>query len=139
MNPVIVDTGVIVGFLDEKDAAHQQCVQFFAAYSGILILPETVYAEVCSMLRNDSDLEIDFVKSVAAGSFRIESFQSGDTQRIAELVTQYQDFPLGGVDASIIAISERLKIANIATIDYRHFRAVRPKHVKAFRLLSADC
>ena len=138
MKSVIVDTGVIVGFLDEKDDAHQICVEFFAAYSGILILPETVFAEVCGMLRKDPDLEIDFVNAVAAGSFKIESFKPGDTRRISELVTQYRGFPLGGVDASIIAISERLKINEIATIDYRHFRAVKPNHVKAFRLLPAD-
>jgi predicted nucleic acid-binding protein len=46
-------------------------------------------------------------------------------RRIAELVATYRDLPLGTVDASIVAASERLEITDIATIDRRHF-AGRP-------------
>ena len=35
------------------------------------------------------------------------------------LVGQYTDLPLGAVDASVIAIAERLKVADIATLDHR--------------------
>ena len=52
--------------------------------------------------------------------------------RVAELVKQYGDFPLGTVDASVIALAERLNITSIATLDIRHFSAVRPRHIGAF-------
>jgi uncharacterized protein len=55
--------------------------------------------------------------------------------RIAELVEQYADFPLGGTDASVIALAERLDTATIITLDHRHFAAVAPRHTKAFELL----
>jgi hypothetical protein len=42
---------------------------------------------------------------------------------------------LGGSDASVIAIAERLSITTIMTTDRRHFAAVRPSHVEAFTLL----
>lgn len=48
---------------------------------------------------------------------------------------KYGDFPLGGADASIVALAERLDIKAIITLDDRHFRAVRPRHREAFRLL----
>jgi predicted nucleic acid-binding protein len=51
------------------------------------------------------------------------------------LVEQYGDFPLGGIDASVIALAERLEVDTIATLDERHFRAVRPKHRRAFRIV----
>jgi predicted nucleic acid-binding protein len=35
------------------------------------------------------------------------------------------DFPLGTTDAAVIALPERLGITEIATVDHRHFRAVR--------------
>ena len=44
-------------------------------------------------------------------------------------------FPLGGSDASVIAIAERRSITTILTTDRRHFAAVRPRHVGAFELL----
>jgi len=54
---------------------------------------------------------------------------------MAELVSQYDDLRLGTTDASIIALAERLNITEIATLDRRHFTAVRPCHVEAFTLL----
>ncbi len=54
---------------------------------------------------------------------------------MAELSEQYASLGLGGTDASIVAIAERLHIAQIATMDRRHFAVVRPRHVDAFTLL----
>jgi predicted nucleic acid-binding protein len=47
----------------------------------------------------------------------------------------HRDFPLGTVDASLIALAERLPTKRIATLDRRHFSVVRPAHVEAFELL----
>lgn len=52
-----------------------------------------------------------------------------------ELIATYADLRLGGTDASLIAISERLGIMRVATLNHRHFRTVRPKHCDAFELL----
>jgi predicted nucleic acid-binding protein len=38
---------------------------------------------------------------------------------------KYSDFPLGAVDASVLAIAERLDADAIATLDRRHFSVVR--------------
>ncbi|MHA6785706.1 hypothetical protein ACVGOW_32620 [Pseudonocardia saturnea] len=54
---------------------------------------------------------------------------------MAQLVEQYADFPLGGSDASVVAIAERRSITTILTIDRRHFTAVRPNHIESFELL----
>jgi len=54
---------------------------------------------------------------------------------MSELVTTYADLPLGMVDASSVAIAERLDVREIATIDRRHSSVVRPRHVDAFTLL----
>jgi uncharacterized protein len=48
---------------------------------------------------------------------------------------QYADLPLGSVDASVIAVAERLGVMTVMTIDRRHFTVVRPSHVDAFTLL----
>ena len=39
------------------------------------------------------------------------------------------------VDASVVALAERRGLEVIATLDQRHFRAVRPRHVPAFTLV----
>jgi len=55
--------------------------------------------------------------------------------RMSELVEQYADFPLGGIDASVIALAERLGAPTVVTLDRRHFAAVRPRHRDAFELV----
>jgi predicted nucleic acid-binding protein len=54
---------------------------------------------------------------------------------MVELVEKYADFPLGAVDASVIAIAERLGADAIATLDRRHFAVVRPKAPIYFELV----
>ncbi len=47
----------------------------------------------------------------------LRSTAEDDLARMAELVCTYDDLLLGAVEASIIAIAERLRIPAIATID----------------------
>jgi hypothetical protein len=50
-------------------------------------------------------------------------------------VDEYADFPLGGTDASVVALAERLDADVVVTLDRRHFGAVRPRHREALVLL----
>jgi predicted nucleic acid-binding protein len=61
-----------------------------------------------------------------------------DLVRMSNLVEQYASLPLGAVDASVIAIAERLDIAEVATLDRRHFTVVRPAHIGSFILLPEE-
>ncbi len=79
--------------------------------------------------------EAAFLRSFASGDLVVADLVAEDFERMAQLVEQYADFPLGGSDASVVAIAERRSIATILTTDRRHFGAVRPKHVEAFVLL----
>ena len=54
---------------------------------------------------------------------------------MADLAERYADLRLGGTDASLVAIAERLDIERIAAFDRRHFTVVRPAHIDAFVLL----
>jgi len=72
---------------------------------------------------------------VLADGFGVAEVEEGDISSIAELVEQYVSLPLGIVDATVIAIAERLNLTEVATVDRGRFSIVRPKHVSAFRLL----
>ncbi len=53
----------------------------------------------------------------------------------AQLIEIYADLGLGLVDASIVAVAERLNLTEIATMNRRDFAVVRPAHCNAFELL----
>jgi uncharacterized protein len=100
-------------------------------------VPILVVTEVTYLLatRLGVEPEVRFLGDLAAGAFAIEPVPAGDWLRIAELVATYRDFPLGTVDASVVATAERLTIAEVATVDRRHFGVIRPSHTDAFVLL----
>lgn len=81
------------------------------------------------------DSEARLYRTVKTGAIDVEDLMPDDWARIAELAEKYGDHPLGGFDASLIAIAERLTLDTIATLDHRHFRAVRPRYVQAFTLV----
>lgn len=81
------------------------------------------------------EAEVRFLGDLSAGEFSIEPVAAGDWLRIAELVHQYRDLPLGTVDASVVAAAERLDVTEIATLDRRHFSTVIPRHAGGFELL----
>lgn len=100
-------------------------------------MPALAVTEVCYLLsdRIGAHAESAFVRSIAHGELTVEPVLDTDWARIAELVDQYIDLPLGVVDASIVAMAERLGVSRLATFDHRHFRTVRPRHVDAFELV----
>ena len=132
---VVVDTGPLYAVVDEDDADHVRCRALLERTDHRLIIPMLVIAEAAYLIgtRLGPDVEAQFLQTLTR--MHVESPAPDDWLRIAELVKQYRDFPLGGVDASIVALAERLDIETVITLDDRHFRAVRPRHRPAFHLL----
>jgi len=75
------------------------------------------------------------VAAALDGDFSIVDLTAADYARMADLVDTYGSLPLGTTDASVIAVAERLKLTDVATLDRRHFTVVRPNHVNALTLL----
>ncbi|MFT4163639.1 MAG: PIN domain-containing protein [Microlunatus sp.] len=137
---ILCDTGPIFAAADRRDVDHYVCVELFTGLrlaNRRLLLPQTVIAEVGYMLeaKIGTFAEVAFLESVATGSFELVSLTAPDVARMRELVARYDDLPLGTTDASVIALSERFCISEVATLDHRHFRVVRPSHVEALTLL----
>ncbi|GGO64686.1 type II toxin-antitoxin system VapC family toxin [Nonomuraea cavernae] len=134
---LICDTGPLYAVLNRKDQDHERCLALLQSHSGPLIVPGPVLTEVCWLLesRVGPDAEARFLRSIVDGELTFEPLVIDDVARMAELVRTYSNFPLGAADASVIAVAERLNAAEVATLDHRHFSAVKPKHVANFTLL----
>lgn len=76
-----------------------------------------------------------FVASVLTGAMELTSLNKADIARTLKILEQYGDTRIDFVDATIIALAERLQIIRVLTVDQRHFRIVRPLHCSAFELL----
>ena len=133
--PVVVDTGILYAAADARDAWHLRVRTWLESTSEPLLVPVTVLPEVTSLLatRLGPEAERSFVASVAAGELGLEPVVKADVDRCRTLLDE--DPQLGFVDASILAVMERLRVRVLATTDRRHFAHVRPRHVRALDLL----
>jgi predicted nucleic acid-binding protein len=127
-NPVIlVDTGILVSLYDRADRYHNQVIDFWGSYRGRLITTLGCVTEVMWLLASDYRVQNEFLRHLSEQVYECEPLQNIDFRRIAELNSQYSDLPADFSDLALVAISERLNIPEIATLDkdfdvYRRYR-----------------
>jgi uncharacterized protein len=133
---LVLDTGPLLAALDAADPDHERSAELITTSREDLVIPTLVLAELdywCHK-RLGADVWIAFLDDVLAGAYRIEAPSVADLERCRELQETYLDLRLGVTDASVIALAERLGETKVATLDRRHFTAVRPRHVEALEL-----
>ena len=65
----------------------------------------------------------------------IDAPSRDDLAAMARLVTRFGDLPLGGTDASVAILADRLETDLIVTLDRRHFGGLRTSAGQPYRLL----
>ena len=107
--------------------------------SDDLIVPSLVITEAAYLIGScgGSTAQALFLEAlIPGGVFQIAELElATDLPRIAALVRTYANLPLGTVDATVIAVAERLGADTVATTDPRDFSIARPSHVPAFTLV----
>lgn len=137
---IVADSGAVYGIYDRNDSFHVVLRRAVEIARDIIVLPAPVLGEIDYLLRlrlGNAAL-LRFLADVQEGAFTVESVTMADLRRCAALVEKYSDLDLGLVDASVVALAERLGADRILTVDQRDFRVVRSKRGKPFRLLPAD-
>jgi predicted nucleic acid-binding protein len=134
---LLVDTGVIVAAADRSDPHHTACAQLLEETNRSLITSPLVIAEAAYLINRKlgATAELALYTAIIDDTLVVETLTHTDWTRIRELAGRYRNLPLGGTDASVIALAERFDTGQVATLDHRHFRVVRPAHVPALTLL----
>ena len=134
---LVVDTGPLLAAGDPDDRDHARCQDLLASTHEEIVVPAPVVVElewITSSRTQPGSFDL-FLESVGNGEFRVEPMNAEDYARIRLLLRQYADFPLGLVDASVVAVCERLGERKVATLDHRHFSVIRPSHTRSLHLL----
>jgi predicted nucleic acid-binding protein len=134
---LVLDTGPLLAGLDAADVDHDRCARLIRHAEEDLVVPTLVLAELDYWCHQRLGVEtwLTFLNDLIAGAYIAESPTPSDLTRCKEIQTRYRDQPIGIVDASVLALLERLGEQKLATLDHRHFTVVRPAHVKSLRLL----
>jgi predicted nucleic acid-binding protein len=131
----VVDAGALYAAADVDDRDHGPCSEALARADLRLVVPAMVVAEATYFVgrRLGALAEERFLDGLAG--LDVEGPTGADLRRMGELVGHYADLPLGGTDASVIALAERLEAPIVVTLDHRHFSVVAPRHVGRFELV----
>lgn len=133
----VVDAGPLYAAADRDDHDHARCLAVLQRPDLRLVVPALVVTEATYLVgrRLGPGVEARFLEGLAV--LDVEAPTPADWSRIGELVRTYADFPLGGADASAVALAERIGAEIMVTLDRRHFGAVRPRHRSALTILPA--
>lgn len=137
---IVVDTSVLYAATDRSDTHHQRCADWITTTVEPLLILPTVLAETCYLIDRGlgPSAEAVFLDDVGNGArypYQLTELINSDLRRMSELVRRYADRRLGGTDASIVAVCERLAIDTVATLNYRDFANLRPRHRPALHIV----
>jgi predicted nucleic acid-binding protein len=132
---LLLDTGILYAMADADDAWHARVVRYLKKNTDVLMTPVTVVPEAAYLLRArlGPQVEEKFIASLAAREVAVEMLSNADLVRTAAVMAERPD--VGFVDASVVAIAERLRLDRIATTDRRHFSTITPRHRSSFELV----
>jgi predicted nucleic acid-binding protein len=132
MRRILVDSGVLLSYYQEREPLHRAVVAFFDQTCAQLITSPICVAEVLWLLGDPGDTRVlaaqnHLLRAVSRGGIESSPLLPEDYARVADLNERYADLPGDFADLTLICLSERLDIAEILTLDsdfeiYRRFR-----------------
>lgn len=124
---ILVDTGVVLALLDVDDAWHGRVRELYERTGDRWVLPWAILPEVDYLVSRHGGAApaMAFRRDLAEGAWFVAWGDVGDLSHAYRFLEGYGDLALGLVDAVVLAMAERLEVEAIATLDLRHFGAVR--------------
>lgn len=137
---ILVDTSGLLSALDESQRHHHECASVLQQASAPLLLSPFVLAELDYLLMHHigQRAQAALLGEVARGAYQLEPFGAADVARAQDVIERYADLQIGLADASIVVLAERHSVAEVLTLDERHFRAMRIAPRKRFKVLPFD-
>ena len=134
MQPVLLDTSVIVAWLNRRDQYHERCVAALAGTRQPFATCEAVITECCHLMHSIPAAIDEVLENLADGTFQAPFRLTECAIAVQELMRKYRDLPASFADACLIAMADQLNTGNILTLD-RHFRHYRWRRNRKFNLL----
>jgi len=136
---IVLDTSVVLAFMDRKDVNHEKARDWIRRNDEELVSTPLVLAELDHLVHRygGADATRALREDLANGAYQVEWWPAAVHETIA-LAEAHESMQVGLTDASLLALAAHLQSNRIATLDERHFRAVRQHSGQAFTLLPAD-
>jgi predicted nucleic acid-binding protein len=134
---IVIDTGPLFAAYDRSDRDHLACKRLIENADERIVIPAPVVPEFdwLAVKRGGTPITLALFADILDGGYDLFDLELADYARAGDIMRQYADFPIGFVDAAVLAVVERLGEPKLATLDRRHFGAMKPRHVLNLQLL----
>lgn len=137
MAQTLLDTGILVALFDKDDIYHMKSVNFIKNNRSLLVTTLANVTEAMYLLSFSIQAQTNLLKWLSLGVIYLYPIASADLAKIADLTRTYADLPMDFADGCLVALAEKLKISQIATID-SDFQIYRIGNKLAFKNIFND-
>jgi hypothetical protein len=136
---ILLDTSGLLAALDSSQRWHSEAAASLIAASAPLLLSPFVLAELDYLLtaRVGQAARASLLEEVERGAYALAPVSGTDVGHARTVIEGHGELGVSLADASIVVLAERHKVAEVLTLDQRHFRALSAGG-RPFRLLPAD-
>jgi predicted nucleic acid-binding protein len=136
-NKILVDSSFLYTLFAEDAHEHEDAVVIADVYQGQFVIPQIILTETAFLFNRSGGVPsvVQFLDRLTATGFHYELVSVGDLQRAREIMATYVSARLDFVDCCIMALSERLNVTQVCTLDRRDFSIFRPKHCDYLEIL----
>ena len=136
-DPVLLDTGPLVAYLDKTDQHHGWAVARFSELPIPFLTPEAVFSEVCFLLADSPRAVAKVGEYIGRGVLMTIPVGAVAQPRIFALMEKYRQVPMSYADACLLWLAETHPRSRVFTLDsdfgiYRLERARRVPLIAPF-------
>ena len=124
MIDAILDTGPLVGSLDQDDQWHMWAAKQFAAIRQPALTCDAVISEACFLLRGTPDSREKIFALIERGVLRVVPILPDESPAVRTLLSRYGQ-RMDYADACVVRLSELYREHTIVTTDAEDFRIYR--------------
>ncbi len=134
---ILVDSGFLYSLFSADEPHHEGVADAVESYDATLIVPYVALTEAAYLFNRDGGVRgvIQFLDALANASLQYEVVNKGDLTRARQITAEFIGARLDFVDCCLMALSERLDVTQVFTLDQRDFSIFRPKHCAFLELL----
>src|SRR5262245_60388336 len=132
---VLVDAGPLVALLDAADPDHEACVETLKKIREPLVTVWPALTEAMYLLGRSWLAQKALWSRLETQALTLAALDERDAPRMRELMEQYRDLPMDFADAGLVRVAERESLAEIFTLDKKHFSIYRPGRRRRFSIV----
>ncbi len=116
-NPVVLDTGPLVAFLDRHDPQHNWACACIREFSAPMLTCEAVISESLHLTEHCDPAGRIVLEMLRSGGLLLAFYLADHLDAVAHLLAKYHDAPMSLADACLVRMSELHDRSRVFTLD----------------------